>query len=133
MLLGRACRAGILERVCRGFYIYPKAPFQKGLLLYHLAARLRVHTFCYLSLESILSEEGIISQIPLGCVTLMTSGRSGCIKCGRFGRIEFTHTKKSYLDIENKLTFDFRYKLWRASAQLALMDYKDVRRQEKLL
>jgi len=132
VLLGRAVKSGILDRVCRGFYIYKKVAYPKDLLLYHLAGRLRSFNFCYLSLESVLSENGIISQIPLGCITLMTSGRSGIINCNQYGRIEFTHTKKNYKDIGHFLTYNFRYKLWCASAQLALQDLHDVGRQKSL-
>ncbi|MDR0795485.1 MAG: hypothetical protein LBE79_05430, partial [Tannerella sp.] len=63
VLLGRAVKNGTLERVCKGFYVYTTIDFPRELLLYHLAARLRSETFCYLSLESVLSENGIISQI----------------------------------------------------------------------
>ena len=124
VLLGRAVENGSLERVCRGYYVYHKTAYPKELLLFHLASRLRSDYFCYLSLETVLSEDGIISQIPLGCVTLMTAGRSGVINCGRFGRIEFTHTKKSPADIGHLLTYDFRYGLWRASTELALYDLR---------
>ena len=129
VLLGRAVKNGFLVRVCRGYYIYQKTAYPKDLLLHHLAARMRSDYFCYLSLETVLSEEGIISQIPLGCVTLMTSGRSGVINCGRFGRIEFTHTKKSPASIGHLLTYDFRYGLWRASTQLALQDLRTAGRE----
>ena len=132
VLLGRAVKAGILERVCRGFYTYQKVSYIKELLLYHLAGRLRAKNFCYLSLESVLSENGIISQIPLGCITLMTNGRSGIINCGKYGRIEFTHTKKKHKDIAHLLTYNFRYKLWCASAELALQDLHDVKRHKSL-
>jgi predicted transcriptional regulator of viral defense system len=130
VLLGRAVKNGILERVCKGYYIYPKVAYPRELLLYHLAGRLRADVFCYLSLESVLSENGLISQIPLGCVTLMTGGRSGVINCGKNGRIEFTHTKKSFADIGHLLTYDFRYRLWRAGTQLALMDWRAVGRPD---
>ena len=130
VLLGRAVKSGVLERVCRGFYVYPKVRYPKELLLYHLAGRLRADTFCYLSLESVLSENGLISQIPLGCITLMTGGRSGIINCGKYGRIEFTHTKKNPSGIGRLLTYDFRYKLWRANTQLALLDWRAAGRPE---
>ena len=129
VLLGRAEKNGSLERVCKGYYIYQKVAYPKDLLLFHLAARVRSDYFCYLSLETVLSEDGVISQIPLSCVTIMTSGRSGVINCGRFGRIEFTHTKKSPSDIEHLLTYDFRYGFWRASAQLALQDLRATGRE----
>ena len=124
VLLGRAVKNGSLERVCRGYYIYKKTIYPKELILFHLAARLRADFFSYLSLETVLSEDGIISQIPLSCVTLMTSGRSGIFNCGRFGKIEFTSTKKSAESIRHLLTYDFRYGLWRASTQLALYDLR---------
>ena len=129
VILGRAVKNGSLERVCRGFYVYRKTPYPKDLALFHIAARLRSGYFCYLSLETVLSENGIISQIPLGCVTLMTTGRSGVINCGRFGRIEFTHTKKSPASFGHLLIYDFRYRLWRASTQLALQDLRSVGRE----
>ena len=130
VLLGRAVKNGSLERVCRGYYIYPKTAYPRELLLFHLAARLRSDYFCYLSLETVLSEDGIISQIPLGCITLMTSGRSGIINCGKFGRIEFTHTKKTPSSIGHLLTYDFRYGLWRASVELALSDLRMTGREK---
>jgi len=130
VLLGRAVKNGTLERVCRGFYVYKKVAYPRELILYHLAGRLRANVFCYLSLESVLSENGIISQIPINCVTLMTTGRSGVINCGKFGRIEFTHTKKNPADIGHLISFDFRFRLWRASTELALMDWQAVGRKE---
>ncbi|MCL2069594.1 MAG: hypothetical protein FWH19_01235 [Treponema sp.] len=129
VLLGRAVKNGCLERVCRGYYIYKKTTYPRDLLLFHLAARLRADYFCYLSLETVLSENGVISQIPLGCITLMCSGRSGIINCGRFGRIEFTHTKKSPASLGHLLTYDFRYGLWRASTQLAMQDLRAAGRE----
>jgi predicted transcriptional regulator of viral defense system len=133
VLLGRAVKSGILERVCRGLYLYSKVAYPQEFLLYHTAVRLRANVFCYLSLESVLSEAGIISQIPLNCVTLMTSGRSGKINCGKFGRIEFTHTKKNPADILPLLTYDFRYKLWCAAVPLALQDWRAAGRRNDLL
>ena len=130
VLLGRAVKNGSLDRICRGYYIFKNTAYPKDLVLFHLASRLRSEYFCYLSLETVLSENGIISQIPLGCVTLMTSGRSGVINCGRYGRIEFTHTKRSPLNIGHLLTYDFRYGLWRASVQLALYDLRTTGREK---
>jgi hypothetical protein len=133
IFLGRMVKAGFLEHVCRGIYLYPKAPYPKGCELYHTAARLRCDTFCYLSLESVLSEHGIISQIPLGWITLMTSGRAGIFDCGKWGSIEFIHTKKDPAALCEKLHFDARYKLWCASVPLALQDMKAAKRQTDLI
>ena len=40
-LLVRAERSGVLRRVCKGIYVYPLVRYQKGLELFHAAARLR--------------------------------------------------------------------------------------------
>jgi predicted transcriptional regulator of viral defense system len=133
VLLGRASKSGLLVRICKGIYIYPKADYQKGFELYHSAARLRESTFCYLSLESSLSEAGIISQIPLGCITVMTGGRSGIVDCGAFGRIEFIHTKKSFQSLSTLLSYDKRYKMWRANVSLALQDMRSTGRSMDLV
>ncbi len=42
-LLSRAAKAGKLERVCRGLYVYHPAKPVQGLMLFHAAARLRAH------------------------------------------------------------------------------------------
>ena len=61
----RAEREGLLTRVCRGLYLYPGADGGDGLILYRAAARLRAGAFNYISLESALSDAGVISQIPM--------------------------------------------------------------------
>jgi hypothetical protein len=133
VLLGRAVKSGTLARICRGMYLYPKAGYSKGFELYHAASRLREESFCYLSLESALSEEGLISQIPLGWITLVTGGRSGIITCGTWGSIEFIHTKKQFDDISALLVYDRRYRLWRATARLALQDMRAAKRSMELV
>jgi hypothetical protein len=133
VFLARMAKSGLLTRVCRGVYLYPKAGYSKGFELYHAAARLREDSFCYLSLESVLSEAGIISQIPLGWITLMTGGRSGIISCGKWGSIEFIHTKKTPEKLSAELVYDKRYRLWRASAALALRDMKAAKRPTDLI
>jgi transposase len=79
ILVSRVSARGVLERVCRGLYLYPGVSYPADLLLYHAAARLRARSLCYLSMESVLSDAGVISQIPLQWITLMTSGLSGMI------------------------------------------------------
>jgi hypothetical protein len=114
-------------------YLYPKVPYQKGYELYHVAARLRADSLCYLSLESALSEAGVISQIPLAWITLMTNGRSGIIDCGKWGHIEFIHTKKSPANLGQCLSYDYRYRLWQASISLAMRDIRVARRSLDLI
>ena len=132
-LVGRAEKNGVLRRVCRGLYLYPKVEYPAGLILYHAAARLRADEFNYLSLESVLSDAGVISQIPMNWITLMSSGRSYIFDCGTFGRIEFIHTKKSPAQVAPQLTYDPRCHLWRASVALALRDMEQARRDMDLV
>lgn len=133
LLLSRAVKRGLLQRVCRGLYMYPDAYPHDGLLLYHAAARLRANEFNYLSLESVLSDAGVISQIPIGWITLMSSGRNRIVDCGSFGRIEFIHTNRPVEKSAKHLTWDHRIHLWRASVALALRDMKHTHRNQDLI
>jgi len=133
MLLSRAVSDGLLEHPCRDIYLYPRASYPRGLVLYHIAAKLRAHTFAYISLESALSDAGVISQIPLQWITIMTGGRSAQIACSRFGTIEFVHTARGPEQLAPQLSFDERCRLWRASVPLALQDMKRCRRPLDLI
>lgn len=132
-VVSRAVKEGVFNRVCRGMYLYPQVNYTKGLVLYHAAARLRADHFNYISLESVLSDAGVISQVTMSWVTLMSSGRSHIIKCGNFGSIEFIHTKKRPADLTNQIVYDARCHLWRASVALALKDMKAAKRSMDLI
>jgi hypothetical protein len=129
----RAERQGVLMRVCHGLYRYPASGSGDGLLLYHAASRLRAGAFNYISLESALSDTGVISQVPMHHVTLMSSGRTATLSCGQFGSIEFVHTKKRPAALADQLIYDARCHLWRASVALALRDMKAARRSLDLV
>jgi len=133
VLLSRAVKAGLLKRVCRGIYFYPKAGYAMGDLLFHTAARLRADEFNYISLETALSDAGLISQIPMNWITLMSSGRSHTIDCGEFGHIEFIHTEQQPEEIAGELAYDTARHLWRASEKQALRDMKVTRRSMDLV
>ena len=133
VLLSRAVKAGLLKRVCRGIYLYPKADHPMGELLFHAAARLRADEFNYISLETALSDAGLISQIPMNWITLMSSGRSHKVDCGEFGHIEFVHTEQRPEEIANELVYDAARRLWRASEKQALRDMKLTRRSMDLV
>ena len=132
-LISRAVKDGFLRRVCRGLYFYPKVSYESGLILYHAAARLRAHEFNYISLESVLSDAGVISQIPMNWITLMSSGRSNIINCGTWGHIEFIHTQNSPTSLACQLTYDSHCHLWRASVTQAIKDMKQTRRNTDLI
>ncbi len=127
-LMSRAVAAGYLERICRGLYAYKPARFSHGLLLFHAAAYLRSGDFNYISLETALSDAGVISQIPMQYISIMSSGRSNKISCGRFGTIDFIHTDQKPNELVDSLIFDMECRLWRADVRLAVRDMKKTRR-----
>ena len=132
-LLSRAVKDGLLERVCRGIYLYPVPDYPTDHLLFHAAARLRAGEFNYISLETVLSDAGVISQVPMNWITIMTSGRSGVIDCGNHGHIEFVHTAQRPGDVSRELTYDPDRRLWRASVRQALRDMKATHRSLELV
>jgi hypothetical protein len=132
-LLSRAANRDRLERICRGLYLYRPAKPATGRLLFHAAARLRAHEFNYISLETALSDCGIISQIPQSWITIMSSGRSNVIDCGRWGSIEFVHTRQKAAIIANQLVYDNLCGMWRASPAQALRDMRAAKRSLDLV
>ena len=132
-VISRAEKRGLLKRICRGLYLYPPKDPGGGLILFYAAARLRADMFNYISLETALSDAGLISQIPINHITLMSSGRSAVHSCGAFGVIEFVHTRKRPTDVADQLAYDARCRLWRASVALALKDMRAARRSLDLV
>jgi len=132
-LVCRGEKDGLLKRICRGLYLYPAVDFASGLVLFHAAARLRADEFNYISLETALSDAGVISQVPINWITLMSSGRSHIVNCGGFGRIEFVHTKKRPENLADYLSYDSICHLWRASVALAIKDMFATKRSTDLI
>lgn len=133
MVLGRAVQSGVLTKACRSVYLYKRAMRRDGLLLFHIVPYLRPHELNYISLETALSDTGVISQIPLNRITIITSGRTNKISCGEFGAIDFIHTERSIDDVIEQLSYDHRCGMWRASVKLALQDMKVTRRNCDLI
>jgi len=127
-ILCRAVKKGVLKRVCRGLYLYPQPDCEQGLMLFHAAARLRAGEFNYISLETALSDAGVISQAPMNWITIMSSGRRNTIRCGEWGTIEFVHTCRKPAELRDNLTYDARCRIWRASVSLAIRDMRLTRR-----
>jgi hypothetical protein len=132
-LLSRAVRSELLVRICRGLYLYKKALPADGLLLFHAAALSRADKFNYISLETVLSDAGVISQIPMNWISIMSSGRSSIIPCGDFGTIEFVHTNQKPAELIEQLTYDHNCGLWRANVALALRDINATHRNCDLI
>ena len=132
-MLCRAAKRGVLKRVCRGLYLYSQPDCEQGLLLFHAAARLRAGEFNYISLETVLSDAGVISQVPVNWITLMSSGRRNIIRCGAWGTIEFVHTSRKPAELRDNLNYDARCRMWRASVSLAMRDMRLTRRTMDLV
>ena len=132
-LLSRSVSSGILTRVCRGIYLFKETMLVDGLILFRVATLLRGDEFNYISLETILSENGVISQVPINSISVMSSGRSNIVSCGRFGNIEFIHTSRKPDDLLTELIYDTRYNMWKANVTLAIRDMKHTRRNCDLI
>jgi predicted transcriptional regulator of viral defense system len=100
--LKRLVKQGVLIRASRGVFVYGKSNNLHKFPREHIARTMRRGDYNYVSLESALSQYGVISQIPIDRITVMTTGRRGEYKTP-FGTIEFTHTQRSPLDITDDL------------------------------
>lgn len=96
--LQRLVADGILQRVSKGIYVNPLARSKTGNVAEDIAVVLRRGHFSYLTRESMLSEYGVISQVPVRRLTLMTTGATGVYDTP-YGTIEFTHTKRRPAEI----------------------------------
>jgi predicted transcriptional regulator of viral defense system len=130
--LTRLVKNGIMERVARGVYVYALSRHKNtSHTLDLIATALRRGEYNYVSLESALSSYGVISQIPIDRLTLMTTGIKGEYKT-RYGVIEFTHTKRSVKDILDNVVQTGR-PLRVALKKTALRDLRRVGRNNHLI
>ena len=130
--LTRLTRVGLLERVGKGLYFNPLSRRSHGRLLEEIAAAMRAGEYNYTSLECALSEWGVISQIPMRYLTVMTTGRKGVFRTP-YGTIEFTHTKRSAADIVRNTLLPDPPRLRLATAPAAYRDLKRVGRNLHLV
>ncbi len=99
--------------------------------LEEVAKTLRRGEYNYVSLESALSEYGIISQIPVGRITVVTTGRKGEYRTP-YGIIEFTHTKRPLSEVLESM-IDRQRPLRVATKEAALRDLRRVGRNTHLI
>lgn len=130
--LNRLVKAGLIKRACRGIYVNENAQSLDSYTIEHIAKALRRQAYNYISLESALSEYGVISQIPLDLLTVMTTGRKGIHKT-TYGVIEFTHTKRSINNILDHIQTVTGRPLRIATKEAALRDLKRVGRNLHLV
>lgn len=119
--LQRLVADNILERVAKGVYVNSLARSRKGQVIEDIAAVLRRGQFSYVSRESMLSEYGVISQVPMSRITLMTTGATGLYETP-YGTIEFTHTKRRPAELIRRTVSVKGRPLRIATRQAALAD-----------
>jgi hypothetical protein len=130
--LQRMVKDGILIRAARGVYVNALAAARHaGWMVEEVAKALRPWQVSYVSLESMLSEHGVISQIPMR-LTVMTIGAGG-VHHTPFGTIEFTHTKRSIAAILARTVFVKGRPLRIAKKHAALTDLLRVGRNTNLI
>jgi len=130
--LKRMVGDGLLQRVARGLYVNPAASSKNRWIGEEIAKALRPGQLSYLSLESILSEYGVISQIPVSRMTVMTTGASGLIETP-YGVIEFTHTKRSVAEIIKRTLMPKGRPLRIATLEAAVRDLLRVGRNVNMM
>lgn len=96
-----------------------------------LLAFLRPNELNYISLESALSQDGIISQIPF-VASVSTTGESGWYDT-IISRLELCHTEEIREDIEKELIFYSGYGVYYASPALAYRELKRLNRNLDLI
>ena len=130
--LQRLVQKEVLQRAARNVYVFALSVHRgSGHTIEHIAKAMRRGHYNYLSLESALSEYGVISQIPVDRITVMTTGRKGEYKTP-YGVIEFTHTKRSLREILGCIR-DVGRPLKLAGSAAALRDLRRVGRNVHLV
>lgn len=129
--INRLRRQGLLEGVSRGIYHYALARTDAPYLLERIACVMRRGEYSYVSLESALSEYGVISQIPVDRLTIMTTGRKGTYRTP-YGTIEFTHTSRPVSNVLERAR-DVGRPLRLATPAAAWADLKRVGRNTHLV
>jgi hypothetical protein len=92
LMMKRLSDQGVLIRAARGIYVNPTARSSPADIRRGLVRFLRPREISYVSLESKLSEAGVISQITTA-LTCMTTGSSAWFDTP-WGAVEFTHTDR---------------------------------------
>lgn len=112
--------SGLLVNICRNFYANPRAKSMPANPLYSLPQLLRSSEQFYLSLETALSDCGLISQMPNRLV-FMTSGRSQEFRTP-YGIVEFVHSRRKLLSFYEHCEYDKNYGFYVANPKKAFRD-----------
>ena len=123
--LHRHAHDGLLLRVCRGVYANHRARSRKR-DLFVLARYLRPSNIVYLSREVRLQQLGLITQVYVGYLSLMTDGRDQTFETP-YGTLKYTHTDRSWMSIKDHLTYNPESGLLEADEELAVSDLRRSR------
>tara|TARA_B100000767_G_scaffold233817_1_gene226334 strand:+ start:27 stop:584 length:558 start_codon:yes stop_codon:yes gene_type:complete len=122
--LQRHVKSGLLKKVKKGLYANERAKccpsYDK---LNALVTYLKPGEINYISQESQLSDLGVISQIPLTYLSLMTTGNSQTFETC-YGTVQFTCTKRDIGFIFDNTSYSDFNQLLVANEHLALRDLK---------
>jgi hypothetical protein len=123
----RLVAKNVLIRAAQGVYVFAYSPRIGGTTIADVALALRRGDNTFESLESALSQWGAISQIPVGRITLMTTGGKGTFHTP-YGTIEFTHTRAAPAKIRANTIERPEHPLPIATEAYALDDLRRTRR-----
>lgn len=129
--LKRLVENNILIRAAHSVYVFRYSRNIGADTLESIARTLRRGYYNYVSLESALSNFGVISQVPIDRLTVMTTGRGGEFKTP-FGVVEFTRTVRPISQNFDNL-IDIGRPLKMATADTALRDLRRVGRNLHLV
>lgn len=122
----------LLSRPCRNVYVNHNAlSISYTYILEHVASALRRDFHNYVSLESALSEYGVVSRVPMR-LTVMTTGRRGSFNT-EYGVIEFTHTSRDRINIMRGSIAVPDRPMRIAHKRIAWRDFKRAGRDVKLI
>jgi len=122
---------GLLKKAGRSIYVFSKTHQNETAILNKLVLAFRQGEYCYTSLETVLSEHGVISQMLLDRITVMTTGRAGTFKTP-WGVIEYTHTSRNVLNFWQELRTGIQG-LKEATVEIAWRDLKRVGRNVNMV
>ncbi|OCS21959.1 hypothetical protein CFVI97532_07100 [Campylobacter fetus subsp. venerealis cfvi97/532] len=118
--LARQVKSGVIEKICRGLYLNPRSRHIPANLLENIACLIRDRREFYLSLESVLSGNGIISQIP-NRLTFISKSRSDTINTP-YGIIEFSKGNVKDMIFSSDIYLDNNTGIYTATPERALKD-----------
>ncbi|EAK5229415.1 hypothetical protein CA484_03050 [Campylobacter jejuni] len=118
--LSRLSKKGYIVHVSKGLYANPRTRCSKLFQEYEVANHLRNKGYSYLSLETLLSQEGLISQIPnrLTFVSLKFSHTYHT----PYGIIEYVQKKENPERFFDDCYYDENCQVWVANPKKAIDD-----------